>query len=190
MRALPRAHGARAKHPSRRRDASRRGAHRDLRRSRDPSAERGVLGQRQPTRRACVLRRGQARRRYGLAPRPRPSTAALRRAASRARQRPSPTQNRPRRDAGVLLRAPKQRGRAGGAHLQHLRPAHVGQRRPRRVQLYRASAPGPKHHHLRDRRADALVPARARPRVGPHRADGVGLLAAGQHWEPGRVHHP
>ena len=47
----------------------------------------------------------------------------------------------------------------GGAHLQHLRPAHAPQRRPRGLQLHRAGAAGRGHHHLRRRPADPLASA-------------------------------
>ena len=60
----------------------------------------------------------------------------------------------------------------GRAHLQHLRPAHAPERRPRGVELHRPGAARPRHHGLRRRRADALVLLRRRPDRRPHAADG------------------
>ncbi len=51
----------------------------------------------------------------------------------------------------------------GRAHLQHLRPAHASQRRPRGVEFHRAGAARPRHHHLRRRPANPLVLLRRRP---------------------------
>ena len=39
----------------------------------------------------------------------------------------------------------------GRAHLQHLRPAHASQRRPRGVEFHRPGAARPRHHGLRRR---------------------------------------
>ena len=45
----------------------------------------------------------------------------------------------------------------GGAHLQHLWPAHASQRRARGIEFYRAGAARPRHHDLWRRLADAFV---------------------------------
>ena len=45
-----------------------------------------------------------------------------------------------RRDAVLRLPPPAQAAHQGRAHLQHLRPAHAPERRPRGVQLHRAGA--------------------------------------------------
>ncbi len=45
-----------------------------------------------------------------------------------------------RRDAVLRLSPPAQTRHQGRAHLQHLRPAHAPERRPRGLQLHRASA--------------------------------------------------
>ena len=45
-----------------------------------------------------------------------------------------------RRDAVLRLSPPAQAAHQGGAHLQHLRPAHASQRRPRGVELHRPGA--------------------------------------------------
>ena len=51
----------------------------------------------------------------------------------------------------LRLLAPAQAAHQGGAHLQHLRPAHASERRPRGVELHRAGAARPRHHHVRRR---------------------------------------
>ena len=68
-----------------------------------------------------------------------------------------------RRDAVLRLLPPAQAAHQGGAHLQHLRPAHASQRRPRGVELHRPGAEGRGHHDLRRRQADPLVLLRRRP---------------------------
>ena len=45
-----------------------------------------------------------------------------------------------RRDAVLRLSPPAQAAHQGGAHLQHLRPAHASQRRPRGVEFHRPGA--------------------------------------------------
>ena len=62
-----------------------------------------------------------------------------------------------RRDAVLRLPPPAQAAHQGGAHLQHLRPAHASERRPRGVELHRPGAEGRAHHDLRRRHADALL---------------------------------
>ena len=80
----------------------------------------------------------------------------------------------------------------GRAHLQHLRPAHASERRPRGVQLHRAGAARRADHDLRRRQqtrsfcyVDDLIEGLMRLMDTPddcHRA--------GQPRQPGRVHHP
>ncbi len=79
-----------------------------------------------------------------------------------------------RRDAVLRLPPPAQAGDQGGAHLQHLRPAHAPQRRPRRLQLHRAGDHRRAAHRLRRRRADPLVLLRRRPDRRPRPPDGGG----------------
>jgi nucleoside-diphosphate-sugar epimerase len=62
----------------------------------------------------------------------------------------------------LRLLAPAPAADQGGAHLQHLRPAHAAGRRPRGLQLHRAGAVRQGHHHLRRRQPDALVLLRRR----------------------------
>ena len=72
-----------------------------------------------------------------------------------------------RRDARGLIRAPVRRPGAHRAHLQHLRPAHARERRPRRLELRRAGAPATETpHDLRRGPADALVLLRERSHRG------------------------
>jgi UDPglucose 6-dehydrogenase len=76
-----------------------------------------------------------------------------------------------RRNPVLRLPPPARAADQGGAHLQHLRPAHAPQRRPRRQQLHRAGAAGAGHHHLRRRPADPqlLLPERPHRRLpAPH----------------------
>ncbi len=54
-----------------------------------------------------------------------------------------------RRNAVLRLPPPAQAAHQGGAHLQHLRPAHASVRRPRGLQLHHAGAAGRRHHDLR-----------------------------------------
>ena len=56
-----------------------------------------------------------------------------------------------RRDAVLRLPPPAPAAHQGGAHLQHLWPAHAPERRPRGVELHRPGAAGRGHHHLRRR---------------------------------------
>ena len=51
-----------------------------------------------------------------------------------------------RRDAVLRLPPPARAGDQGGAHLQHLWPAHASQRRPGGVELHRAGAAGRADH--------------------------------------------
>ena len=70
--------------------------------------------------------------------------------------------HQPHRPARLLQRGKALRGDAvlrlpssarladqSGAHLQHLRPAHDAERRPRGLELHRASPARPTHHHSR-----------------------------------------
>ena len=123
-----------------------------------PSADRGLLGQRQSDRPALLLRRRQALR----------------------------------RDAVLRLSPPAQAAHQGGAHLQHLRPAHASQRRARGLQLHRPGAEGRADHHLRRRHPDPLLLLCRRSGRGLHPADGDRRRChrPDQSRQSRRVHHP
>jgi UDP-glucuronate decarboxylase len=71
-------------------------------------------------------------------PQPKPTGATSTPSASRLLRRRQAL----RRNPVLRLPPPAQAADQGGAHLQHLRPAHAPQRRPRRQQLHRAGAAG------------------------------------------------
>jgi hypothetical protein len=93
-----------------------------------------------------------------------------------------------RRDPVLRLSPPAPAAHQGGAHLQHLRPAHAPQRRPRGVELHRPGAEGRGHHDLRRRHADPRLLLRRRPARrlaapdGPHARR---LHRAGQYRQSG-----
>ncbi len=80
----------------------------------------------------------------------------------------------------------------GGAHLQHLRPAHAPPGRPRGLELHRPGAARPADHHLWRRQPDALLLLCRRPDRRADEADGEPGRGdrPDQHRQHARVHHP
>ena len=72
------------------------------------------------------------------------------------------------------------------AHLQHLRPAHAAERRPRDPGLPEPGARRPAGHRVRRRLPDAQLLLRRRPDPRPRAAGRVRRARAGEHRQPER----